>query len=144
MRSYVTGWLLLSVVLVNNAWAMYMPWPLNGKLINQSPIPVAVWDGEQGIYTIPALTQSPSLLDVDHVYVANRNQWCKIGPGTAIVSGDGALEGCSCWVDSAGQACQQTEAPTRSVAMSEVRPLRSKPQIIAAGVAKTVDDAKLN
>ncbi|MGL4604112.1 MAG: hypothetical protein ACRCU9_08185 [Iodobacter sp.] len=83
--------------------AMYWPWPLNGKVVNQSHTPVAVWDGEHGIYTLPANSFSPGELDVDHLYAGGR--WCKIGPLKVQIDTRGNIDQCECWVANAGDAC---------------------------------------
>jgi hypothetical protein len=89
--------------------AMYWPWPLNGKVVNQSSLPVAVWDGEHGIYTLPAHSFSPKALDVDHLYSSLNNRWCKIGPLKVQVDSKGHIDQCECWVDNAGDACNSSD-----------------------------------
>jgi hypothetical protein len=87
------------------ASAMYWPWPLNGKVVNQSSLPVVVWDGEHGIYTLPAHSFSPKTLDVDHLYSGLNDRWCKIGPLKVQIDFKGNIDQCECWVDNAGDAC---------------------------------------
>jgi hypothetical protein len=130
--------ILLSQLLAVPASAMNMPWPLNGEVMNQSAIPVAVWDGENGIYTLNRWQRSSSLIDVDHIYAAQRNQWCKIGPAKVTVEESGNVSGCTCWVNGPGEPCELAEIAKPAIAMSEVRPLKVKPTPIAAGVAKAI------
>ena len=73
-------------------------WPLNGKLVNLSNLPAAVWAGERGIYTQPEWTYSGKQVDVDFVYDFARSRWCKIGPHTVTIKPDGALMECPKWV----------------------------------------------
>ncbi|NHQ88231.1 hypothetical protein HA050_19180 [Iodobacter sp. HSC-16F04] len=90
------------------ASAIYWPWPLNGKVVNQSSLPVAVWDGEHGIYTLPAHSFSPKALDVDHLYSSQNNNWCKIGPLKVQIDSKGNIDQCECWVENAGDACDSS------------------------------------
>ncbi|AZN37084.1 hypothetical protein [Iodobacter ciconiae] len=90
------------------ASAMYWPWPLNGKVVNLSSLPVAVWDGEHGIYTLPARSFSRKTLDVDHLYSSLNNRWCKIGPLKVEIDSKGNIDQCTCWVDNAGDACDSS------------------------------------
>nr|WP_314901242.1 hypothetical protein [uncultured Deefgea sp.] len=96
--------LILSFFVSQTAHAMIWPWPMNGKVINYSILPVAVWDGEHGTYTLAAGTYSGKQADVDHIFDFGSYRWCKIGPNTVIINRRGVLEWCPQWVSDPGAA----------------------------------------
>ncbi|MCB5195730.1 hypothetical protein [Deefgea salmonis] len=95
---------VLSFFVLQPAMAMIWPWPMNGKVINYSILPVAVWDGEHGIYTLAAGTFSGKQADIDHIFDFGSFRWCKIGPNTVIVNRKGEVESCPKWVSGPGAA----------------------------------------
>ncbi|MBM5572667.1 MULTISPECIES: hypothetical protein [Deefgea] len=83
----------------------HWPWPLNGRVINQSPFKVKVWDDQNGFYTIAAGERSSNRKDVDHAQEPTSQRWCKIGARTLIVNPDGSFANCPCYALGAGRAC---------------------------------------
>ena len=85
----------------------HWPWPLNGRVNNQSPFEVKVWDDEHGFYTIAAGERSSNRKDVDHAQEPVSQRWCKIGARSLIVNADGSFANCPCFALGAGRACIQ-------------------------------------
>lgn len=70
-----------------------MPWPINGRVINNYHAPVTVWSDVGGCYTIAAGASSGRFSeDVDFVKSPG-GTWYKIGPYTATVDSSGVVSG---------------------------------------------------
>ncbi|QZA77579.1 hypothetical protein K4H28_15085 [Deefgea tanakiae] len=83
----------------------HWPWPLNGRVINQSPVAVKVWDDDHGFYTIAAGQSSSNNNDIDHVQEPSSQRWCKIDAHSLVVKPDGFFANCPCYALGAGRAC---------------------------------------
>jgi hypothetical protein len=70
-----------------------MPWPINGRVINNYHAPVTVWSDAGGCYTIAAGASSGRFSeDVDFVKSPG-GTWYKIGPFTVTVDSSGVVSG---------------------------------------------------
>ncbi|NUQ23486.1 MAG: DUF4157 domain-containing protein [Saprospiraceae bacterium] len=70
-----------------------MPWPINGRVINNYHAPVTVWSDAGGCYTIAAGASSGRFSeDVDFVR-SPRGTWYKIGSFTVTVDSSGVVSG---------------------------------------------------
>ena len=85
----------------------HWPWPLNGRVINQSSTSVKVWDDDHGYYSIPAGKTSRNANDVDHAQEPLSRRWCKIGAHTLLVKPNGSFANCPCYALGAGRPCIQ-------------------------------------
>lgn len=82
----------------------FRPWPVNGRVINNSKRPVKVWSDSKGEYEIPPGESSGIFLeDVDHVQDAS-GQWWKIGANTVTIDEDGNVHNAKCATEM-GQDC---------------------------------------
>ena len=81
------------------------PWPLNGRVINNSSQAVRVWSDDSGHYEIlPNSSSARFSEDVD--YIQDRHgHWYKIGVNTVTVDSDGEVTGFSCLALRAGGPC---------------------------------------
>lgn len=85
----------------------HWPWPLNGRVSNQSPVAVKVWDDDHGFYTIAAGQTSSNSKDIDHVQEPSSQRWCKVGAHHLMVKADGTFANCPCYALAAGRPCIQ-------------------------------------
>lgn len=85
----------------------HWPWPLNGRVINQSAVAVNVWDDNHGFYTVAAGQSSSNNNDIDHVQEPSSRRWCKIDAHSLVVKPDGFFANCPCYALGAGRACIQ-------------------------------------
>ncbi|WP_373974487.1 hypothetical protein NT239_12710 [Chitinibacter sp. SCUT-21] len=83
----------------------HWPWPLNGRVNNQSAQAVQVWDDDHGNYTVAAHSQSSNKLDIDHAFEATSGRWCKLSAHTLIVNADGRFANCQCFALNKGRPC---------------------------------------
>jgi hypothetical protein len=80
------------------------PWPLNGRVINNSAETVTVWD-DSGFSRIASFSSSARFSeDIDYIQ-DKHGQWYKIGVNTVTVNSDGELSGFSCLALSPGGPC---------------------------------------
>ncbi|MGL6040174.1 MAG: hypothetical protein ACRC01_03115 [Deefgea sp.] len=112
-KKFFFGLLVLS--LLGTAFAFFIlkgkerdghwPWPLNGRVINQSPFAVKVWDDDHGFYSVAAGQNSSNNNDIDHVQEPSSQRWCKIDAHSLVVKADGLFANCPCYALDAGRAC---------------------------------------
>jgi hypothetical protein len=82
----------------------FRPWPMNGRVINNSKRAVKVWSDSKGEYEIPPGESSGALFeDVDHVQDAS-GQWWKIGANTVTIDEEGYVHNAKCRAEM-GQDC---------------------------------------
>jgi hypothetical protein len=80
------------------------PWPLNGRVINNSAEAVTVWD-DSGFSSISAFSSSARFSeDIDYIQ-DKHGQWYKIGVNTVTVNSDGVLDGYKCLALRPGGPC---------------------------------------
>ncbi len=83
----------------------HWPWPLNGRVINQSALTVKVWDDDNGFYSLAAGQSSSNSKDIDHAQEPRSQRWCKIDAHSLVVNADGLFANCPCFALGAGRAC---------------------------------------
>lgn len=95
-------------VISGSARAEHQPWPINGRVFNESNAPATVWSDDRGVYQIAAHSRSDWWSeDVDHI-VDIHGQWWKIGPYNATVNAAGEVTGFGlCRVSTYGRDCGQ-------------------------------------
>ena len=87
----------------------HWPWPLNGRVVNQSAFNVKVWDDDHGFYSIAAGQTSRNTHDVDHAQEPLSQRWCKIDAHTVVLKRDGSFANCPCYALGAGRPCIRFE-----------------------------------
>lgn len=103
----VLGVALAFVILNEKERDGHWPWPLNGRVINQSSASVKVWDDDHGYYSVAAGEISSNAKDIDHAQETSSQRWCKIGAHTLVVKPNGSFANCPCYALDAGRPCIQ-------------------------------------